>query len=118
MEEVRNKHKRLGEFYGTKTPGRYISGASGLPVERPGLGGKGLEAAEKIIQLLLIGLEVIITKINHRPEKVLFHILTFQRYRVHMIVLILFLMLYLLAVQRSMILVDLASVRQDGIIEI
>ena len=32
---------------GAKTPGRYISGASGLPVERPGPGGKGLEAAEK-----------------------------------------------------------------------
>ncbi len=30
-----------------KRPGRYISGASGLPVERPGPGGKGLEAAEK-----------------------------------------------------------------------
>lgn len=87
-------------------------------MERPGLGGKGLEAAEKIIQLLLIGLEVIITKINHRPEKVLFHILTFQRCRAHMIAPTLFLTLYLLAEQRLMILVDLASVRRDGIIEI
>jgi hypothetical protein len=33
--------------YGAKTPGRYISGASGLPMERPGSGGKGLEVAEK-----------------------------------------------------------------------
>ena len=35
------------ETDGAKTPGRYISGASGLPVERLGPGGKGLEAAEK-----------------------------------------------------------------------
>ena len=30
-----------------KTAGRYNSGTSGLPVERPGPGGKGLEASEK-----------------------------------------------------------------------
>lgn len=115
---ITNKALTGGEYDGAKASCRHLYRSPGPPVEWTRPGGKGLEAAEKIIQLLLIGLEVIITKINHRPEKVLFHILTFQRYRAHMIVLILFLMLYLLAVQRSMILVDLASVRQDGIIEI
>jgi len=33
--------------YGTKTPGRYISGTFGLSMERPEPGGKGLVASEK-----------------------------------------------------------------------
>ena len=45
--ESQKKLLQGGGDYGAKTPGRYISGASGLPMKRPGPGGKGLEASEK-----------------------------------------------------------------------